>query len=130
MTTLTTTSGITLIKSGSFKLNDLSKLLDVTGLKSDMAEVAVTTNSNALTMGHFTMSPGVEFEYFYDSVEYKVITKGKIVVRDEAGTKYVAEVGDVLLFIPDVKVIFDAESDGEAIYTAHRPAAADFAPAK
>lgn len=87
MTTLTEKSGITLIKSGSFKLNDLSQLLNEPGLKSDMAEVAVTNNTNALTMGHFTMSPGVEFEYFYDSVEYKVITKGKIVVRDVAGNK-------------------------------------------
>lgn len=123
MTTLTEKSGITLIKSGSFKLNDLSQLLNEPGLKSDMAEVAVTNNTNALTMGHFTMSPGVEFEYFYDSVEYKVITKGKIVVRDVAGNKYVAEVGDVLLFSPDVTVIFDTESDGEAIYTAHRQVA-------
>lgn len=130
MTTLTVKPGITLIKSGSFKLNDLSKLLKVDGLKSDMAEVAVTNNTNALTIGHFTMSPGVEFEYAYDSVEYKVITKGKIVVRDTEGKKYVAEVGDVLLFSPDVTVIFDAESDGEAIYTAHRLAAEDFAPAK
>lgn len=130
MTTLTTKSGITLIKAGSFKLNDLSKLLEVEGLKSDMAEVAVTNNTNALTIGHFIMSPGVEFEYFYDSVEYKVVTKGKIVMRDMEGNKYVGEVGDVILFTPDVKVIFDAESDGEAIYTAHRPAAADFAPAK
>ncbi|SKA18407.1 hypothetical protein [Photobacterium toruni] len=130
MTTLTTKPGITLIKAGSFKLNDLSKLLEVEGLKSDMAEVAVTNNTNALTIGHFIMSPGVEFEYFYDSVEYKVVTKGKIVMRDMEGNKYVGEVGDVILFTPDVKVIFDAESDGEAIYTAHRPAAADFAPAK
>ncbi|MEC6816804.1 hypothetical protein VXS05_17415 [Photobacterium toruni] len=130
MTTLTTKPGITLIKAGSFKLNDLSKLLEVEGLKSDMAEVAVTNNTNALTIGHFIMSPGVEFEYFYDSVEYKVVTKGKIVMRDMEGNKYVGEVGDVILFTPDVKVIFDAESDGEAIYTAHRPAAADFAPEK
>ncbi|MCD9515628.1 hypothetical protein [Photobacterium carnosum] len=130
MTTLTNKSGITLIKAGSFKLNDLSKLLEVEGLKSDMAEVAVTNNSAALTIGHFTMSPGVEFEYFYDAVEYKVVTKGKIVMRDMEGNKYVAEVGDVILFSPDVKVIFDAESDGEAIYTAHRLAAEDFAPAK
>lgn len=130
MTTLTEKPGITLIKSGSFKLNDLSQLLNVSGLKSDMAEVAVTNNTNSLTMGHFTMSPGVEFEYFYDSVEYKVITKGKIVVRDTEGNKYVAEVGDVILFSADVTVIFDAESDGEAIYTAHRAAAADFAPVK
>lgn len=129
MTSLTNQPNkITLIKSGSFKLNDLSKLLSVANLKSDMAEVAVTNNSNALTIGHFTMSPGTEFVYVYDSVEYKVITKGKIVVRDTDNVKYVAEVGDVLLFSPDVTVIFDAESDGEAIYTAHRAAAADFAP--
>ncbi|WP_305829887.1 hypothetical protein [Photobacterium leiognathi] len=130
MTTLTEKPGISLIKAGSFKLNDLGKLLEVEGLKSDMAEVAVTNNSAPLTIGHFTMSPGVEFEYFYDSVEYKVVTKGKIVMRDMEGNKYVAEVGDVILFSADVKVIFDAESDGEAIYTAHRQAAEDFAPAK
>ncbi|MGF1687093.1 hypothetical protein L4C36_10400 [Photobacterium japonica] len=130
MATLTDKPGITLIKSGSFKLNDLSKLLNVEGLKSDMAEVAVTNNSAELTIGHFTMAPGVEFEYFYDAVEYKVVTKGKIVMRDMEGNKYVAEVGDVILFSPDVNVIFDAESDGEAIYTAHRKAAPDFAPVK
>lgn len=130
MTTLTVNPGIYLIKSGSFKLNELSKLLEVEGLNSDMAEVAVTDNSAPLTIGHFTMSPGEEFEYFYDSVEYKVITKGKIVMRDMEGKKYVAEVGDVILFSADVKVIFDGESDGEAIYTAHRKASEDFAPAK
>ena len=129
MSTLTTQPGIFLLKSGSFKLNDLSKLLEVEGLKIQMAEVAVTQNSNALTIGHFAMQPGVEFEYVYDSVEYKVITKGKIVVRDKQGNKYVAEVGDVILFSPNVTVIFDAESDGEAIYTAHRNADASFAPA-
>ena len=129
MSTLTTQPGIFLFKSGSFKLNDLSKLLEVEGLKSQMAEVAVTNNSNALTIGHFAMQPGVGFEYVYDSVEYKVITKGKIIVRDKQGNKYVAEVGDVLLFSPDVTVIFDAESDGEAIYTAHRNADPSFAPA-
>ncbi|WP_017220829.1 hypothetical protein [Moritella dasanensis] len=129
MSTLTNKPGIFLLKSGSFKLNDLSKLLEVEGLKSDMAEVAVTNNSNALTIGHFTMEPGVEFEYAYDSVEYKVITKGKIVVRDTENNKYVAEVGDVLLFSPYTVVIFDAESNGEAIYTAHRNADSSFAPA-
>ncbi|EAS45776.1 hypothetical protein C9J48_06285 [Photobacterium profundum] len=128
MTTLSDKPGITLLKSGSFKLNDLSKLLEVDGLKSEMAEVAVTNNSNALTIGHFIMEPGVEFEYLYDSVEYKVVTKGKIVMRDQQGNKYIAEVGDVILFSSNVSVIFDAESDGEAIYTAHRKAAPEFAP--
>ncbi|SQD78229.1 conserved protein of unknown function [Moritella yayanosii] len=76
MSTLTTQPGIFLFKSGSFKSNYLSKLLEVEGLKSQMAEV-----------------------------------------------------GDVLLFSPDVTVIFDAESDGEAIYTAHRNADPSFSPA-
>ncbi|BCV35626.1 hypothetical protein [Shewanella sp. BJSY2023SW001] len=128
MTTLTDKPGISLFKAGSFNLNELNELLEVEGLQSQMAEVAVTNNSNALTIGHFAMQPGVEFEYFYDSVEYKVVTKGKIVMRDQQGNKYVAEVGDVILFSPDVTVIFDAESDGEAIYTAHRKAASEFAP--
>jgi|TARA_R110000851_G_scaffold4900_5_gene20611 uncharacterized cupin superfamily protein len=128
MNTLSDKPGITLLKSGSFKLNDLNQLLEVDGLKSQMAEVAVTNNSEALSIGHFTMQPGVEFEYFYNSVEYKVIIKGKIVVRDLQGNKYIAEVGDVIVFSADVAVIFDAESDGEAIYTAHRKAATEFAP--
>ncbi len=34
MTTLTEKPGISLIKAGTFKLNDLSKLLEVEGLKS------------------------------------------------------------------------------------------------
>ncbi|MEL7308823.1 MAG: hypothetical protein AAGK05_13785 [Pseudomonadota bacterium] len=85
MTTLTKKPGIYLIKSGTLDLNDLSKLLEVKGLKSDMAEVSVTNNNAPLTIGHFTMSPGEEFEYFYDSVEYKVVTKGRIIVRDGVG---------------------------------------------
>lgn len=128
MSTLANQAGIFLLKSGSFALNDLSKLLEVQGLKSKMAEVAITNNSNALTIGHFTMKPGIEFEYVYDSVEYKVITKGQIIVRDKQDNKYIAEVGDVLLFSPDVTVIFDAQSDGEAIYTAHRKADPSFSP--
>ncbi|KZX55744.1 hypothetical protein A3712_05440 [Vibrio sp. HI00D65] len=128
MKTLTEKPGISLIKSGSFNLNDLSKLLNVEGLQSDMAEVTVTNKAAPLTIGHFVMSPGEEFEYFYDSVEYKVVTKGKIVIRDIEGNKYVAEVGDVIIFSADVKVIFDGESNGEAIYTAHRKADVDFLP--
>lgn len=130
MTTLTKKPGIYLIKSGTLDLNDLSKLLEVKGLKSDMAEVSVTNNNAPLTIGHFTMSPGEEFEYFYDSVEYKVVTKGRIIVRDVEGNKYVAEVGDVILFSAEVKVIFDGESNGEAIYTAHRKADENFLPKK
>lgn len=128
MSTLTSKPGISIIKAGSVKLNDMAKALDVQGLISHMSEQAVTTNSNALTVGHFTMSPGAGFEFTYDCAEYKVVTKGKIVMRDKAGNKYVAEVGDIILFSPDVTVIFDGESDGETVYSAHRGLAQDFAP--
>ena len=127
-TNLAQESGIKLIKAGTYKLNPLAGLLEVDNLKSQMAEVPVTNNSNSLTVGFFAMQPGVDFEYVYEFVEYKVITKGKIVMRDLQGKKYVAEVGDILLFTPNVTVIFDGESDGEAIYTAHRSADAMFAP--
>ncbi|WP_010199104.1 hypothetical protein [Psychrobacter sp. PAMC 21119] len=121
-------SGIQLIKAGTYKLNQLAGLLEVNNLKSQMAEVNVTDNANGLTVGFFAMQPGVDFEFTYEFVEYKVITKGKIVMRDLQGNKYVAEVGDILLFTPNVTVIFDGESDGEAVYTAHRSADNMFAP--
>ena len=127
-TTLAQEPGIQLFKAGTYKLNDLAGLLEVNNLKSQMAELTVTDNSDGLTVGFFAMQPGVEFEFLYEFVEYKVITKGKIVMRDLQGNKYVAEVGDVVLFTPNVTVIFDAESDGEAVYTAHRTAANMFAP--
>lgn len=119
---------IQLFKAGTYKLNDLAGLLEVKDLKSQMAELTVTDNSNGLTVGFFAMQPGIEFEFVYEFVEYKVITKGKIVMRDLQGNKYVAEVGDVVLFTPNVTVIFDAQSDGEAVYTAHRTADSMFTP--
>ncbi|MCC4266128.1 hypothetical protein LL240_16960 [Oceanimonas baumannii] len=127
-TKLAQTPGIQLFKAGTFKMNDLAGLLNVEGLNSQMSEVTVTDNQDGLTVGFFAMQPGTEFEFVYEFVEYKVITKGKIVMRDRQGNKYVAEVGDVVLFTPDTPVIFDAESDGEAVYTAHRTAAEMFAP--
>ncbi|WP_087038462.1 cupin domain-containing protein [Oceanisphaera profunda] len=128
ITKLAQEPGIQLFKAGTFKLNELAGLLEVNNLKSQMAELTVTDNSDGLTVGFFAMQPGVEFEFVYEFVEYKVITKGKIVMRDLQGNKYVAEVGDVVLFTPNVTVIFDGESDGEAVYTAHRTAADMFAP--
>ncbi|UYM18767.1 cupin domain-containing protein [Endozoicomonas euniceicola] len=130
MSTLTSKPGISIIKAGSVKMNDLSQLFNVTGLSGNMSEQTVTSDKNALSVGHFIMSPGEGFEYTYDSVEFKVITKGKIVIRDKDGKKYTAETGDIILFSPDVTVYFDGESDGEAVYIAHREHAEDFAPPK
>lgn len=103
-------------------------LLNVDGLKSRMSEVTVTDNQNGLAAGFFAMQPGTKFEFVYEFVEYKVITEGKFVMRDQQGNKYVAEVGDVALLTPNTPVIFDAESDGEAVYIPHRTAAEMFAP--
>ncbi len=37
--------------------------------------------------------------------------RGKIVVRDTEGSKYVAEVHGIVLFSSGIKVVFGAESD-------------------
>ncbi|OKL35534.1 hypothetical protein [Domibacillus mangrovi] len=114
-----------------FKAADLDKLfpkLDVgtiinqPGVNSKIVDVPVNTASNPLTIGFFSMSPGESFDFLYDVVEYKVVTKGKFVIRDKEGNRYVAEAGDVILFSPDFPVVFDGESDGEAIYTKHAAA--------
>ncbi len=55
-------SAIQLIKAGTYKLNQLAGLLEVNNLKSQMAEVSVTNNTNGLTVGFFAMQPGVEFD--------------------------------------------------------------------
>jgi uncharacterized cupin superfamily protein len=71
-------------------------------------------------MGYFSMQPSEDFEFTYTFLEVKTVIKGKIIVRDDQGIKYVAEAGDVLIFTPDTTVIFDGESNGDAIYTGHR----------
>lgn len=116
---LSKTAGVQVIKAGSVKMKDVSKMVNVAGLKSEIIDVPVTANKEALTVGFFTMEPGAGFEFTYEFLEYKVITKGKFVIRDEQGTKHVAEAGDVVLFTPNVTVFFEGESDGEAIYTKH-----------
>ena len=95
-------------------------MLGIPAVKSQIIDVPVTSQQNALQLGYFSMQPGEEFEFTYTFLEVKSIIKGKIVVRDDQGKKYVAEVGDVLIFTPDTTVVFDGESDGEAIYTGHR----------
>ena len=128
MKQLMVNKGITLIKSGDFELNDLSDILKVNGLNSGIAEITVSNSKEELTIGHFVMSPGSEFEYTYDSVEFKVITKGKIIAKDIDGQKFIAHVGDVLLFTANTKVIFDGDSDGEAIYGTHGKADKELKP--
>ena len=66
------------------------------------------------------MQSGEEFEFVYEFLEVKFVYRGKFVLRDKQGNKCVAEAGDVVIFTPNVPIIFDAESDGDAFYTAYR----------
>jgi uncharacterized cupin superfamily protein len=112
--------GVQLIKAGTYKKIELNNVLGIPAVKSQIIDVPVTSKENALQLGYFSMQPGEEFEFTYTFLEVKAIINGKIVVRDEHGKKYVAEAGDVFIFTPDTTVVFDGESDGEAIYTGHR----------
>ncbi|MGM0889200.1 MAG: hypothetical protein ACQEW5_20035 [Bacillota bacterium] len=108
--------GIKLIKAGSYSLNELSELRGTPDLKGQIIDAPVTDKKEVLTMGYFALQPSVDYSAEFNFIEIKVVTKGKMVVRDVEGNKYVAEVGDVLIFSPKTTVIFDGESDGEAVY--------------
>lgn len=108
--------GIQLIKAGSYDLKELSKLRGTPELKGQIIDAPITDKKEVLTMGFFVLQPSVDYTAEFDFIEIKVVTKGKMVVRDVEGNKYVGEVGDVLIFSPKTTVIFDGESDGEAVY--------------
>ncbi|MED1471748.1 cupin domain-containing protein [Bacillus salipaludis] len=75
----------------------------------------VTSKENAQQLGYFSIQPGEEFTFAYTFLEVKTVIRGKIVVWDDQGKKYVAEAGDVIIFTPDSTAVFDGESDGDAI---------------
>lgn len=112
--------GVQLIKAGTYQKKELNEQLGIPNLKSQIIDVPITSKSDAFQIGYFSMQPSEDFEFTYTFLEAKVVISGKIIIRDDQGVKYVAEAGDVLLFTPDTTVIFDKESDGQAIYTAHR----------
>ncbi|WP_028390618.1 cupin domain-containing protein [Bacillus cihuensis] len=111
---------VQIIKAGTYKKLELNDILGIPALKSQIIDVPVTSTENALSMGYFSMQPGQEFEFLYEFLEVKFVHRGKFVLRDKQGNKYVAEAGDVIIFTPNIPIIFDAESDGDAFYTAHR----------
>ncbi|MCZ2257826.1 hypothetical protein [Sporosarcina sp. G11-34] len=108
--------GIQLIKAGTYKLNELSALRGTPNLKGQIVDVPLTTQKEALTMGYFALQPSEDYSAEFDFIEVKVITSGTIIVRNLEGNKYIGEVGDVLIFSPNTTVIFDGESNGEAVY--------------
>lgn len=112
--------GVVLIKAGTTPMKELNGLLGLPALVSQIKDIPITADSNPLSAGRFVMRPSVDFEFEYTFLEVKVVVSGKIVIRDDQGVKYVAEAGDILVFTPTTKVVFDGESDGEAVYFAHR----------
>ncbi|MGG3448566.1 hypothetical protein [Domibacillus aminovorans] len=108
--------GIQLLKAGTYNLNELSELRRTPELKGQILDVPLTDKKEVLTLGYFALQPSVDYSAEFDFIEIKVVTKGKMVVRDVQGNKYVGEVGDVLIFSPKTTVIFDGESNGEAVY--------------
>jgi uncharacterized cupin superfamily protein len=112
--------GVQLIKAGTYQKKELNGLLQIPALKSQIIDVPVSSKENAIQLGYFSMQPSEDFEFTYTFLEVKVVINGKIIVRDDRGEKYVGEAGDVFIFTPETTVIFDSESDGDAIYTGHR----------
>ena len=105
--------GIQVIKDGTYQPKTLTN-------KSQIIDVPVSSNVDQIQLGYFNMQPGEEFEFTYEFLEIKTVLEGKFVVRDDKGNKFVAEQGDVIIFSPTTTVVFDAESNGKAMYTAHR----------
>lgn len=127
-TYLSTKPGIQVIKAGADSLVDLEKPYACPGLISRILDFPVTPESAPLTLGRFEMRPSVDFPFYYEYLEVKTITSGKIVVKDEDGVRYEAEVGDVFIFSPPHLVMFCAESDGTAVYIGHRGPEPSFLP--
>lgn len=116
-------AGIHLIKAGSYSMNELSAIRNTPELKGQILDIPLADSKEApLTLGYFALQPSVSYEAFFDFIEVKIVTKGTMVVRDKDNNKYVAEVGDILVFMPDTPVIFDGESNGEAVYFKNTPA--------
>jgi quercetin dioxygenase-like cupin family protein len=112
--------GIQVIKAGTFQMKELNEQLGIPGLRSQIIDVPLTSKENALSMGYFAMQPGEEFGFEFEFLEVNFVIKGKFVLRDLQGNKYLAEAGDVFIFTPNVPMVFDGESDGEVFYIAHR----------
>jgi len=108
--------GIQLIKAGTYKLNELSEIRGTPDLKGQILDLPLTADKAELTLGYFALQPSEDYSADFDFIEVKIVTSGTMIVRDVEGNRYVGTVGDVLIFSPNTTVIFDGESDGEAVF--------------
>ncbi|WP_269765898.1 MULTISPECIES: cupin domain-containing protein [Bacillaceae] len=113
--------GLQLIKVGSYDMKELNTILGIPEVKSQILDVPVTANDNAATLGLYAMQEATKgFDFKYDFLEIKTVVTGKFVLSDDQGNSFTAEAGDVVIINPGTTVTFHGESDGTAIYVAHR----------
>ena len=118
--------GVRVLKAGTSDMADLAIRCDFPGLKSQIVEFPITDSKKPLTAGRFTIQKSVDLPFDYNFLELKVVISGSIRVKDSDGTIHQADAGDVLVFTPPTAVVFLGDSEGEAVYLAHREQAAMF----
>ncbi|MEE9324471.1 MAG: hypothetical protein V3U90_02805 [Dehalococcoidia bacterium] len=73
-------------------------------------DVPVTGTKGPLTVGFWKLQGEGDLPYDFAYSEAILVHEGKLVVRDEQGTIYRAEAGDIFIFHAPLKVTFMAES--------------------
>lgn len=117
---LSAVPGVYLIKAGTPALLELSERVAMPELKSQIIDIPLTDLTEALTIGRFAMQESVDLPYQYDILETKIILSGKIRVQNDQGAIYEGNTGDIFVFVPPTNVVFLGDSDGVAVYAAHR----------
>ncbi len=123
---IATKPGVQILKAGNLDMADLAIRCDFPGLKSQIVEFPITDSKKPLTAGRFTIQKSADLPFDYDFLEVKIVISGSIRVKDSDGVIHQANVGDVIVFTPPTAVVFLGDSEGEAVYIAHRQQAPMF----
>ena len=87
---LNAAAGIYLIKAGSVQLNELSEIKAMAELRGQILDIPLFGSvDKPLTLGYFALQPSVDYEAMFTFLEVKIVTKGKMVVRDKDNQKFV-----------------------------------------
>ena len=124
---IATKPGVQVLKASAISdMADLALRCDFPGLKSQIVEFPITDTEKPLTAGRFMIQKSVDLPFDYDFLELKVVISGSIRVKDDDGVIHQANVGDAIVFTPPTSVVFLGDSEGEAVYIAHREQAPMF----
>lgn len=118
--------GVQVLKAGNLDMADLAIRCNFPELESQILEFPITDKEKPLTAGRFTMQKSADLPFDYDFLELKIVISGSIRVKDSDGAIHQADAGDVIVFTPPTAVVFLGESEGEAVYIAHREQAPMF----